>query len=139
MPGHKFILRADFQYLDDDNRIDRLDAEVLSEDGWQPLKIDNRTPGFLTFVYAFLICQHTYFHANSGESGLVLDRASAKLLLQTDDDWKIERIEVAIAAKLRNGSVAQSTVDYIRQRMSLCPVSINLLEPSEYQIEVEFS
>ncbi len=139
MAGHEFELRADLQYSGGDNRIDGLDAEVLTDDGWQPLQIDNRTPGFLMFVYAFLICQHSYFHASSGESGLRLDQASAKLLLQTDDDWKIEQIQMAITAKLRDGSVAQGTIDHIRQRMSLCPVSVNLLAPSDYQIEVEFS
>ncbi len=105
MAGHEFELRADLQYSGGDNRIDGLDAEVLTDDGWQPLQIDNRTPGFLMFVYAFLICQHTYFHANSGESWLRLVEASATLLLQTDHEWKIERIRVGIAAKLRDGFV----------------------------------
>jgi hypothetical protein len=90
MAGHKFDLRADFRYGGDDNRIDRLEAEVLTGDGWQTLQIGNDSPGFLIFVYAFLICQHTYFHANSGESGLLLKRAKLELSLHTGEDWLID-------------------------------------------------
>jgi hypothetical protein len=98
MAGHKFELRADFRYGGDDNRIDHLEAEVLTGDGWQTLQIGNDSPGFLIFVYAFLICQHTYFHANSGEGGLLLKRAKLELSLHTGEDWLIERVSVGINA-----------------------------------------
>ena len=138
MAGHKFELRADFRYGGDDNRIDHLEAEVLTGDGWQTLQIGNDSPGFLIFVYAFLICQHTYFHANSGEGGLLLKRAKLELSLHTGEDWLIERVSVGINAELRAGDADPGSIDYIKQRMRLCPVSINLKEPADYRIEVEF-
>ncbi len=139
MAEHVFELRTVFQYSGDDNKIDHLDAEVLAEEGWRPLQIDNHSPGFLIFVYAFLICQHTYFHANSGESGLLLDRVRLELFLRAGNDWRIDKVKVGISADLRSGKADSSCVDYIKQRMRLCPVSINLREPHDYQIELEFS
>jgi hypothetical protein len=138
MPDHPFQLRAAFRYSGDDNRIDGIDAEILTAEGWNELEIGNASPGFLIFVYSFLICQHTYFRANSGERGLLLENADVELYLHAGEDWKIDRLRVAIAARLRSGDADQDTLDYIRQRMRLCPVSINLDEPADYRIDVEF-
>ncbi|MDH3760172.1 MAG: hypothetical protein OEU50_04265 [Gammaproteobacteria bacterium] len=138
MAGHKFELRADFRYGGNDNRIERIDAEVLTGDGWQSLQIGNDSPGFLIFVYAFLICQHTYFHANSGESGLLLKQAKLELSLHTGEDWLIDQVSVDINAELRAGEADAGSIDYIKQRMRLCPVSINLKEPEDYRINLEF-
>lgn len=41
-------------------------------------------------------------------------------------------------ARLRASTADQAEIDNIKQRMRLCPVSINLVEPSDYQIELEF-
>jgi len=138
MADHVFELRAAFQYSGDDNKIDQLEAEVLTEDGWRALQIGNDSPGFLIFVYAFLICQHTYFHANSGESSLLLKQAKLELSLHTDEDWQIDQVKVGINAVLRAGDADSASIDYIKQRMRLCPVSVNLKEPQDYRFELEF-
>jgi hypothetical protein len=139
MPAHPFQLRARFRYSGDDNHLDVIGAEVFTDAGWAPLEIGNTSPGFLIFVYSFLICQHTYFHANCTENGLRLEHANAELDLVATDNWKIDRVSVRIEARLRGGTADQAAVDYIRQRMRLCPVSVNLVEPPDYHIELEFS
>ncbi len=139
MSNHSFQLRATFSYRGDDNQIAAIDSELLSADGWCKFELANATPGFLIFVYSLLICQHTYFHGNCTEQELLLDHADAELSLLAADDWKIERIRVGIKAGLRGANAEQPRVDYIKQRMRQCPVSINLQEPPDYRIELQFS
>ena len=139
MAEHRFQLRAAFGYGGDDNKIEDISAEILTEDGWDALDLKLSSPGFLIFVYSFLICQHTYFRANCTESGLLLDRAEVELLLVAADDWKIQQIKVAIDTFLRGDAPGQETVDYIESRMRQCPVSINLVEPANYVIETRFA
>ena len=138
MAQHRFQLRAAFLYADEDNRIDSLNAEILTDDGWQALDLKLSSPGFLIFVYSFLICQHTYFHANCTESGLLLQHAEVDLLLVAGDDWRIGQIDVGIRPTLRAGEPAAETIAYIENRMRQCPVSINLNEPADYRIQLEF-
>ena len=137
MPEHRFQLRAAFDYAGNDNRIEAVAAEIHSDEGWRDFELGLASPGFLIFVYAFLICQHTYFHANCTESELLLDHSDVELLLITGDDWKIERIHVGIQADLSGGKVTADTIAYIDSRMRQCPVSINLQEPEDYRIELK--
>lgn len=139
MSEHPFQLRASFCYSGENNKVDEIDAEVLTDAGWSKLEIANTSPGFLIFVYSFLICQHTYFHANCGEHGLLLDRAELELLLRAGDDWKIDKVKVAVNAVLLGGEADSTSIDYIKQRMRQCPVSINLQEPPDYRIDLQFS
>ncbi|NCF36231.1 MAG: hypothetical protein GWP56_07560 [Gammaproteobacteria bacterium] len=139
MSGHSLELRASFRYSGDDNHLDQIDAEVLTDQGWKPLQIENSSPGFLLFVYSFLICQHTYFHANSTERSLLLERASLDLSLTADEGWRIQKVGVAIDSKLRGGTADPAAIDHIKQRMRLCPVSVNLVEPPDYRINLKFS
>ena len=138
MAQHRFQLRATFRYAGDDNRIEGLSAQILTDDGWQALDLNLSTPGFLIFVYSFLVCQHTYFHANCTESGLLLERAEIDLLLVAGDDWRIGQIEVGIRPALRAGEPAAETIAYIESRMRQCPVSINLNDPPDYRISLDF-
>lgn len=139
MAEHRFQLRATFVYGGEDNRTEELSAEILTDAGWNALDLNLSSPGFLIFVYSFLVCQHTYFHANCTESGLLLDRAHLELLLVAGDDWRIGRVAVEIKSVLRGGKADRKTVDHIESRMRQCPVSINLREPADYRIELEFS
>lgn len=139
MSDHPFQLRAVFDYSGDNNNIDQIGVELFTDDGWNTLEIGNSSPGFLIFVYSFLICQHTYFHANCGERGLLLEAATVELILRADDAWKIQQVTVGIDARLRAGNPDKATVDYIDGRMRQCPVSVNMTEPQEYNIELRFS
>ncbi len=138
MSSHRFQLRASYRYRGDHNEIDSLDADILTDDGWQALDLGLSTPGFLIFVYSFLVCQHTYFHANCTESEIRLESAVVELLLLADEDWKIDRIGVEITASLRDGEPGLDTIDYVESRMRQCPVSINLVEPAAYSIDILF-
>ena len=139
MSDHPFQLQAVFDYSGDDNNVDQINAQIFSNNSWNSLEISNSSPGFLIFVYAFLICQHTYFHANCGERGLLLETAAVELSLHADNDWKIQRVNVGIDATLRRGNPDKVTIDYIEGRMRQCPVSVNMQEPPQYQIELQFS
>ena len=138
MSTHQFRLRAEFGYNGDDNQLQRLQPEIFTGDGWTALDLGVDSPGFLIFVYSFFICQHTFFHGNCTERGLLLDSADEILELVTGEDWKIERIDVSIHAELRGGSADTGTIASIEQRMRQCPVSINLDEPGDYTIELSF-
>ena len=138
MSDHSFQLRASFDYSGDNNSIDQVNAQVWSDTGWNRLEISNESPGFLIFVYSFLICQHTYFHANCSESGLLMEHSEVELDLHAGEDWKIRQVNVGIDVKLRGGDPEQATVEYIEGRMRHCPVSVNMREPPEYHIELKF-
>ncbi len=139
MSDHTFQLRAVFDYSGDDNNNDQISAQIFSDNNWNSLEISNSSPGFLIFVYSFLICQHTYFHANCGERGLLLEAVVVELSLHADNDWKIQQVIVVMDATLRGGNPDQATIDYIKGRMRQCPVSVNMQEPPHYQIELQFS
>ena len=139
MSDHPFLLRASFDYSGDNNNLDRISAQVWSDNSWNSLEINNASPGFLIFVYSFLICQHTYFHANCSERGLLLEHSGVELGLSADNDWKIQQVNVGIDATLRGGNPEQTVIDYIKARMRQCPVSVNMHEPPEYQIELQFN
>lgn len=128
-----------FDYSGDDNNIDQINAQIFSNNSWISLEISNSSPGLLIFVYSFLICQHTCFHANCGERGLLLETAAVELSLHANNDWKIQRVNVGIGATLRGGNPDEVTIDYIEGRMRRCPVSVNMQEPPQYQIELQFS
>ncbi len=138
MSQHRFQLRAAFAYSGEDNQIDHISARVLTDGGWAALELNLATPGFLIFVYSFLVCQHTYFRANSTESDLQLDRVEMELLLVAGDDWRIESIDLRVDARLRGGEITAEKRDYIESRMRRCPVSINLNETANYRIELNF-
>ena len=138
MAAHRFQLRAHFDYAGENTAIENLGADIRTETGWQALEPELGTPGFLLFVYSLLACQHTYFHANCVESGLRLDRAALELLLVAGDDWKIESVVVRVEAGLRGGEASADKLAYIESRMRQCPVSINLVEPANYRIELNF-
>ena len=78
------------------------------------------------------------FSRHCTESGLLLERAGVELLLVAGDDWKIGQVCVGIGATLRAGEARRDIVDYIESRMRQCPVSINLQEPPDYRIELDF-
>ena len=139
MSDHPFQLRASFDYSGGNNNIDQISAQVWSDNSWNSLEISNASPGFLIFVYAFLICQHTYFRANCNERDLLLDHSEVELELRADNDWRIQQVNVGIDAALRSGNPEQATIDYIEGRMRQCPVSVNIQEPPDYQIELQFT
>ncbi|MDH3387972.1 MAG: hypothetical protein OEN02_08700 [Gammaproteobacteria bacterium] len=138
MAEHRFSLRASFHYQGEKNKLHRLEAELLTDEGWIPLKLGVKSPGILLFVYSFFVCQHTSFHANSTERGLRLKRADETMELRAGGDWKLKRVKLVIDAVLREGSADQGSIAYIRRRMRQCPVSININEPPDYHIALNF-
>ena len=126
MSKHNFHLRLNCTYESSENKVAVLDVEVATEAGWQPLELNEASPGFLIYVYSLFTCQHTYLRLNAGENGLIIDSAEGDLKLQASEDWHLESIDVAFQVKLKSGVVTDEKTALIIERMKQCPVSINL-------------
>lgn len=126
MSQHKFHLRLSCRYKDPDNTIDTLGVDVLTGDGWQPLDLNPRSPGFLLFVYTVFHCQHTYMRVNCAEHKLMLESCEGTINAVASDEWMLEQLHIDFDGKLKSGSPAAGDIDCIVERMRHCPVSMNL-------------
>lgn len=105
-----------------------LAVEYLEEGEWDEFELDVWTPGFLSFVYAILSCQHLYLRINAAERGLVLASGEGHITLTASHDWDIETLRIHFDLVLRSGRPGDGDVDYIVSRMKACPVSRNIRE-----------
>lgn len=138
MSEHVFHLRLSCTYESSENKVSVLDVEVATEQGWQPLDLNEASPGFLIYVYSIFACQHTHLRLNAGENGLIIDSAEGELKLLASEDWRLESIDVAFDVKLKSGVVNDAKTALIIARMKQCPVSINLPEHVAVNTSVEF-
>ena len=67
MAKNKFKMRLACAYKDPDNTVDTINAEVLTQDGWQSLDLSVASPGFQIFVYSVFACQHMFFRMKCAE------------------------------------------------------------------------
>ena len=134
----QFKMRLQCHYAQPDNSIGYLEVELYQDDAWQPLALSVKTPGFDVFCYSVFTCQHTYFRLNAAEAGIQLETSKGEMLIETDDDWHIQTISVSIDASYLVGEITQQTIDYIIERMHLCPVSINLKADAALQCNIAF-
>ena len=126
MARHIFNLRLSATYESAENKLAALAVEVLSDDGWEPLDLDTKTPGFLIYVYSIFTCQHLFLRTNSTERGLVLASSTGEILVETSEDWHLENVDVRFEVRLASGDANEENIDYIISRMKQCPVSKNL-------------
>jgi uncharacterized OsmC-like protein len=126
MNKHDYHLRLNCTYESSENKVSVLDVELSTEHGWQPLELNENSPGFLIYVYSILTCQHTYLRLNAGENGLIIDSAEGDLKLQAAEDWRLETIDVVFDVKLDSGTATDEKTMLIIERMKQCPVSLNL-------------
>ena len=110
-----------------------LTVQWLNPEGsWEPQQLSLTMPGFRIYLISLLLCQHHYLVANALERGLPLQRVEAEFGVTAADNWILQsvrgRFRVSLSA---NGGqelprVAQTDLDYIKERMQACPVSRNL-------------
>lgn len=109
------------------NHIATMHVEQQDDTGaWKPLEITNRSPGFLTFVFSILTCQHLYFYTNAAENGLEAAESEGLFTLVATQDWMLESLDVAYTVRLRSGTATPEQTADIQGRMNRCPVSRNL-------------
>lgn len=126
MPEKQFNLRLHCTYADEKNAIDTLSIEVKTDDGWEALSLDIRSPGFLLYINGLFSCQHLYMRTNSAECDVVLDSSEGEMNITINDIWQIQQAEINFAVKIKSGTVTEANHAYILERMQHCPVSSNL-------------
>jgi len=119
-----------------DNAIVDLEAEVLTAGGWAPLDLGLRSPGFLIFVYSAFMCQHMYMRVNAAERALLLDEVKGTFFLEAAGDWHIRDACATFEGTLRSGTPRGEDIDYIRERMRVCPVSRNIDTPIRSDVQL---
>ena len=138
MSKHDFQMRLNCTYIDPDNTVDSLDVETYIDNEWQALDLHTKTAGFQVFIYAILTCQHMYFRMNAVERGLMLASSKGSVIVNADEQWNIELLHVQFDGHLKNGTASQDAIEYIAERMGLCPVSCNLREIANTKTIVTF-
>jgi len=138
MSKHIFNLRMTVDYGPTENEIASLQVDVLNENEWETLELNTTTPGFLIFVYSIFTCQHMFLRTNATERKLAFKSSRAELLVETSEDWLLEKVYVKFIVKLSAGEANDDDTDYIVSRMQHCPVSKNLPQGIDIDTSVEF-
>ena len=138
MSKHIFNLRMAVDYGPTENEIASLQADVLNENEWETLDLNTTTPGFLIFVYSIFTCQHMFLRTNATERKLAFKSSRSELLVETSEDWFLEKVYVKFIVKLAAGKANENDIDYIVSRMQQCPVSKNLPQGIDIDTRVEF-
>jgi uncharacterized OsmC-like protein len=138
MSKHIFNLRMAVDYGPTENEIASLQVDVLNENEWETLELNTTTPGFLIFVYSIFTCQHMFLRTNATERKLAFKSSRAELLVETSEDWLLEKVYVKFIVKLSAGEANDDDTDYIVSRMQHCPVSKNLPQGIDIDTSVEF-
>ncbi|MBL7003257.1 MAG: hypothetical protein ISR69_04450 [Gammaproteobacteria bacterium] len=138
MANKEFNLKLNASYKDDKNTIDALSILVKTDNGWEDLNLDIRSPGFLLFINGLFSCQHLYMRINSAECGVILESSEGELNITTNDNWEIQSAKINFTAKIKSGTLSESNLTYIIERMKHCPVSSNLPKHINLQNRVSF-
>ena len=138
MSKHIFNLRMAATYGTSENDIASLQVDVLNENEWEMLDLNTTTPGFLIFVYSVFTCQHMFLRTNATERNLAFKSSRAELLVETSEDWFLEKVYVKFIVKLAAGEANDDDTDHIVSRMQQCPVSKNLPQGIDIDTSVEF-
>lgn len=139
MSNRSFHFRLQAEYEQPDNQVARLTVQRYDGQEWDAFKLDNQTPGFEIFAYALFTCQHTYFRLNCAEQGAALRGAQGELELGVDEEWNLSRCHVTFRGDPLNAIPDRRQIDYIIERMGLCPVSKNLRSFADQRIDVSFA
>lgn len=133
-----FKMRLNCRYTDPANNVDQLQVEHFLNNEWLALDLNIQSPGFDIFTYSLLTCQHMYFRLNAAERNLILASSEGFITIGTDNQRVIQSLNVDFTGTLKSGAATDDTVDYIKQRMQLCPVSINLKSIADSNTSVRF-
>jgi len=138
MSNRRFHLKLKATYQGEQNAIDTLQLQVLKGDQWENLELSIRSPGFQLYINGLFSCQHLYMRTNAAERKLMLGSSAGELLVNANQQWQIQNIQVSFIAKLRSGNPSKADINYIRERMHHCPVSSNLPKAAELKNNVNF-
>lgn len=138
MSKHIFNLRIAADYGSTENEITSLEVQVINDNEWEILDLNTMTPGFLIYVYSIFTCQHMFLRTNATERNLAFTSSRGELLVETSDDWLLEKVYVSFSVKLVTGEPNDDDIDYIVSRMKQCPVSKNLPQDIDFHTSVEF-
>ena len=147
MEHRTFEFRLRSSHGTPDRHTQSLVVELLSDSGeWQPQVPSLTTPGFRLYLLSLLLCQHHYLVANAQERAIPLQQVKGSFTVTTSADWILEQVHGAFSIQLdpatspedRAGADADA-LDYIRERMKLCPVSRNLAATVAKHIELNLA
>jgi len=133
MSNRHFHLRLSCDYQGTENKVENLVVEVLHEEQWETLDLNIESPGFLLLIYGLFTCQHLYMRTNAAERQLVLASTRGELQVEADERWLIQDVLITFHARIRSGTQTEDALNYIRERMTHCPVSTNL--PKDIKIK----
>lgn len=115
-----------------------MQVEHCLNNEWLALDLNIKNPGFDIFTYALFTCQHMYFRLNAAERNLTLASSKGFITIGTDSHRVIQSLNVEFTGTLKSGTATDDTVDYIKDRMQLYPVSINLKNIADNNTSVSF-
>lgn len=138
MNKHYFQLRLSCTYETSENILQHLRVEHVIDGEWQPLALNERSPGFLIYAYSIFTCQHLFMRNNCAERGIVLASANGELVLVADHEWQLEQMHVSFDVKASKGTASAGDREYIISRMGQCPVSKNLPDIADSQTLLNF-
>lgn len=139
MTTRSFEMRLSCRYQAPNNTPAELQVQSLEQGQWRDFQLGFATPGFLSFVYAILNCQHLYMRINAAERGLELAAAVGRVKAIADEDWVLQHLEVHFEARVAAGTPSNEDRAYIVDRMRHCPVSVNLREPPHSETTLSFA
>lgn len=147
MSQRTFQFRLRSSHAAPDRATASLVVEFLAESGeWQPQTPSLTTPGFRLYLLSLLLCQHHYLVANAQERGIPLRRVEGTFTVMTSADWILEKVvgDFRIMLDLGSSSEEQGGADaeaiaHIKERMTLCPVSRNLPQSVQKQIDLSLA
>jgi hypothetical protein len=147
MSARSFEFRLRSRHSAPDRSRSDLEVAWLHPSGrWEAQQPDLTTPGFRLYLLSLLLCQHHYLVANALERHLPLQQVEGLFSVTTTADWIIEAVEGSFTIRLdpARGADEQADADgaaieYIRERMRLCPVSRNLREGVAKRISLDVS
>jgi len=122
-------------------------VEFLAESGeWQHQNPSLTTPGFRLYLLSLLLCQHHYLVANAQERGIPLQQVEGSFTVITSADWILEQVKGDFRMMLDVGASSEEqgradgeAITYIKERMKLCPVSRNLPQSVQKQIDLSLA
>ncbi len=139
MATRRFQLKFEARYETEKNLVSELQAWQRKQGSWQTLELDVSTPGFTTYVYSLLTCQHLYLRNSCAEKSLQMTSASGEILLKTNVDWIVTDVQAQFDIALRHGEASTEDIEYIISRLKQCPVSRNLPGAVDLDAQLHFS
>ena len=137
MDERNYTLRMVAHHQGEKNEIADLTLEMLVEEEWQVVEVDMAASSpYRVFLYTVFLCQNSYLYMNAAERGILLETTSGEIRLHTED-FRIVSAKASFESTMRAGDPTQEDVEYICGRMTVCPVSRNLVRIPDASVELQ--